>query len=134
VATAANHHISTKTGHSERDNLADVQKPCDVLKMIMSLVLMLATPQEIMVGGWDTRPTATVAQGFGAQLTPIKAAAEKCGFSRTWVWDDGSAEAQLWVLASEVRANHVACLRTWKTKNQRLGVKWMLTGLRSAKH
>jgi hypothetical protein len=101
--------------------------------MIASLLFMLNTPQTMMVGGWDTRPTATVAQGFGTQLAPIKAAAEKCGFSRTWVWDDGGAEAQLWVLASEVRASRVSCLRRWKAKNQRLDVTWMLTGLRSAK-
>ena len=96
------------------------------------LVMLAASPAPVaLVGGWDNRPTATVAEGYGAQLAPIKAAAEKCGFSRVWVWDDDSDGAQLWVLASEVRAPRVSCLRSWKAKAANVKVKWLLGGLRS---
>ena len=103
--------------------------------MLLPLMLMLAAspPTVAVVGGWDDRPTSTVAEGYGSQLAPIKAAAERCGFSRTWVWDDDSAGAQLWVLASEVQRNRVSCLQRWKAKAKSSKVKWTLTGLRSAR-
>ena len=99
--------------------------------VVMALILMLSEAQapSVLVGGWDNRPTATVAEGLGVQLAPIKVAVEKCGFSRTWVWDDDSDGAQLWVLASEVRPTRLSCLRRWRAKAVKLNVKWQLVGL-----
>jgi len=45
-------------------------------------------PSDIVVGGWDRRPTLTVAKGYRMDLAPLKTAAEECGFSRTWMWSD----------------------------------------------
>ena len=103
--------------------------------MFAALILILAaSPHQVgVVGGWDNRPTATVAEGFGARLAPIKTAAEKCGFSRTWVWDDDTSGAQLWVLASEVQPTRVNCLARWKAKAMSTEVKWVLGGLRTAR-
>jgi len=99
--------------------------------MLAPFVLMLGAspPQVPLVGGWDNRPTATIAEGYGAQLAPIKVAAEKCGFSRTWVWDDDSSGAQLWVLAAEVKRDRVSCLKRWRIKTGSRKVKWLLAGL-----
>lgn len=102
--------------------------------MVSYLALLLAgsTPSIAVVGGWDDRPTATVAEGFGTQLASIKVAAEKCGFSRTWIWDDETAGSQLWVLASEVQDGRVACLRRWRaTARATPIVTWKLKGLRT---
>lgn len=104
--------------------------------MFTAFVLVLgASPSPVAaVGGWDNRPTATVAEGDGAQLAPIKAAAEKCGFSRTWVWDDDSSGAQLWVLAADVKRDRVSCLQRWRIKAGSRKVKWLLAGLRPTQH
>lgn len=101
--------------------------------MVIPLILMLAEAQAptALVGGWDNRPTATVAEGLGVQLAPIKTAAEQYGFSRTWIWDDDSDGAQLWVLASDVRQSRVSYLRRWKAKAVKLNVKWRLAGLKA---
>jgi len=58
--------------------------------MIAFLALLLAGTNSptAVVGDWDNRPTATLAEGYSRRLVPIKGAAEKCGFSRTWTWDD----------------------------------------------
>lgn len=102
------------------------------LGMFAALILILAaSPHQVgVVGGWDNRPTATVAEGLGARLAPIKTAAEMCGFSRTWIWDDDTSGAQLWVLASEVQPTRVNCLARWKAKAMTPKVKWVLAGLR----
>lgn len=83
-------------------------------------------PSDIVVGGWDNRPTLTVAEGFGKNLAPLKTAAEECGFSRTWVWHDDSDKAQLWVLAGEASRERTDCLNRWRTKHQSFQLKWKL--------
>jgi hypothetical protein len=98
--------------------------------MIASAIFFFAVSSPVaVVGGWDDRPTATIAEGYGKQLAPIKAASEKCGFSRTWIWDDNTSGAQLWVLADEVRPIRVQCLRRWKVKATGVNVDWKLSGL-----
>ena len=92
------------------------------------LLVIAATqvnPQStILVGGWDRRSTLTVAEGTGRNLGPLKIAAEACGFSRTWVWDDGSGEAQLWVLAAEASREKKNCLNGWRTKHRSIPLTW----------
>jgi hypothetical protein len=99
--------------------------------VIAPLIFLWAAvqPPVAIVGKWDDRPTATVAEGIGSQLAPIKAAAESCGFSRTWVWDDDTSGAQLWVLEAEVQRERIACLRRWKAHARLSQVKWKLLGL-----
>ena len=80
----------------------------------------------IVVGGWDGRPTLTVAEGYGRNLAPLKTAAEGCGFSRTWVWDDDSDEAQLWVSAAEASREKTDCLNRWRAKHKSVQLKWKL--------
>jgi hypothetical protein len=96
----------------------------------MSPLLFLAAaqinPPIAIVGGSDNRPTLTVAEGYGKNLASLKTAAEKCGFSRTWVWDDDSDEAQLWVLAGEAFPERTNCLNRWRTKHQSVRLKWKL--------
>ena len=82
-------------------------------------------PSAVVVG-WDNRPTLTVAEGYGKDLAPAKFAAEKCGFSRTWVWDDGSNDAQLWVLAGEASRERMDCLNGWRSNHQSVRLKWKL--------
>jgi hypothetical protein len=79
-------------------------------------------PTAIVVGDWDNRPTLTVAEGYGNDLVTVKAA--ECGFSRTWVWDDDSDEAQLWVLAGEASRKRTDCLNRWRSKHRSVQVKW----------
>jgi hypothetical protein len=83
-------------------------------------------PSAILVGGWDNRPTLTVAEGYGKDLAQVKTAAEKCGFSRSWVWDDDSDEAQLWVLAVEASGEKTGCLNQWRNKHRSIQLKWKL--------
>lgn len=83
-------------------------------------------PKQAVVYKEDSRATATVAEGFGRDLAPIKSAAERCGFSRTWVWDDNSDGSQLWVLAQEVTRPRADCLNRWRTTHRPISVKWKL--------
>jgi len=82
-------------------------------------------PSAIVVGGWDNRPTLTVAEGYEKDLALLKTAAEECGFSRTWVWDD-SDKALLWVLAGEASRERQGCLNRWRTKHLSVRLKWKL--------
>jgi len=99
--------------------------------MLIPLLIALAVepPAVALVGNWDDRPTATVAEGFARNLGKIEKAAKKCGFSESWVWDDDTPGAQLWVLASEVVPSRTACLQRWKMKHHRLAVRWVLPPL-----
>lgn len=82
-------------------------------------------PSDIVVGGWDRRPTLTVAAGDPKNLAQLKIAAEACGFSRIWVWDN-SDKALLWVLAEEASLERRACLDQWRTNHQSIRLKWKL--------
>ncbi|WP_152569574.1 MULTISPECIES: hypothetical protein [Sphingomonas] len=96
----------------------------------MLLLFVLATAQSsqatILVGGFDNRPTLTVAEGYGTNLAPIKAVAETCGFTQAWLWDDDSAEAQLWVLAAEASRKRKSCLDSWRSKHSTVPLTWKL--------
>jgi hypothetical protein len=94
--------------------------------LLVITVAQMNQSSEFVVGGWDNRPTMTVAEGHRKNLAALKAAAEACGFSRTWVWDDGSADAQLWVLAGEESRKRTDCLNRWRTKHQSVQLKWKL--------
>ena len=96
---------------------------------LLPFLFAVETPVAV-VGDWDDRPTTTIAEGYSRHLTPIKAAAEKCGFSRTWIWDDDTSGAQLWVLASEVenKSKRISCLLQWqKGAGRTMNVSWKLT-------
>lgn len=82
-------------------------------------------PSDIVVGGWDNRPTLIVAGGNRKTLAPLRTAAEQCGFSRTWVWGDND-EALLWVLAVEASRERTDCLNRWRTKHQSVQLEWRL--------
>lgn len=96
---------------------------------MFSLLVIAATQinqPTAIVGRWDNRPTLTVAEGYGKTLASLKTVAEKCGFSRIWVWDDDSDEAQLWVLAGEASRERRNCLNRWRSKHQSFRLKWKL--------
>jgi len=96
---------------------------------MFSLLIIAAAqidqPSAIVVGGWDNRPTLTVAEGDQKNLALLKAAAEECGFSRVWVWDN-SDKALLWVLASEASQERRGCLDRWRIKHRSVRLKWKL--------
>jgi len=96
---------------------------------VLSLLLLAtlqSTQPTALVRGWDDRPTVTVAEGYGRDLAPIEPAAKRCGFSRTWMWDDDTEEAQVWILAEEASRERLDCLNGWRAKHQQLSVKWRL--------
>ena len=98
-----------------------------MLPLLLMLAAQITQPKVVpLVGGWDNRPTLTVAEGYGNILARVKTAAEVCGFSRTWVWDDDSDEAQLWVLAGEASQKKTTCLNHWRSTHQSIPLKWNL--------
>ena len=96
-----------------------------MFSLLVIAAAQIDQPSAIVVGGWDNRPTLTVAEGNGKNLALLKLVAEDCGFSRTWVWDD-SDKALLWVLASEASRERQDCLNRWRTKHQSVRLKWKL--------
>ena len=93
---------------------------------LLFLAASQASQPNAVVYGWDDRPTLTVAEGSASKLAPLKSAAERCGFSRTWVWDDDTDEAQFWVLAQEASRKRTGCLNRWRAKHQRVEAQWKL--------
>ena len=96
----------------------------------MFALLILAAAQvdqssDIIVGGWDKRPSLTVAEGTAKDLAMLKVAAQGCGFSRIWVWDN-SDKALLWVLAGEASRERRDCLDRWRTKHRAVRLNWQL--------
>lgn len=96
-----------------------------MLPLLLLAAAQISQPTAI-VGGWDNRPTLTVAEGYGKDLASLKSVVEKCGFSRTWVWDDDSDGAQLSVLAGEASRERANCLNRWRAKHQSVRLKWKL--------
>jgi len=97
-----------------------------MLPLLVIAAAQANQPSDIVVGGWDNRPTLVIAQGYGKNLAPLKGVAQECGFSRTWVWDDDSDKAQLWVLAVEASRERTDCLNRWRAGHQAVQLKWKL--------
>ena len=97
-----------------------------MFSLLVIAAAQINQPSAIVVGGWDTSPTLTVAEGYGMNLAPLKTAAEECGFSRTWVWDDDSGKGLLWVLAGEASRKRTDCLNRWRTQHRSVQLKWKL--------
>ena len=100
-----------------------------MLTAMLAFLMLEPPPRVALVGTLDDRPTETVAEGFASHLAPVRQVAEKCGFSRTWVWDDDTSAAELWVLGAEVTPRRTACLRRWQRKHPHLAVSWKLPPL-----
>ena len=96
-----------------------------MVSLLVIAAVQTAVPSDIVVGGWDKRPTLTVAQGNPKNLALLKSAAKKCGFSRIWIWDD-SDKALLWVLAEEASPKRQGCLNRWRTSRPSVRLKWKL--------
>jgi len=96
-----------------------------MFSLLVIAAAQMDRPSAIIVGGWDNRPTLTVAEGNGKNLALLKTAAEECGFSRIWVWDH-SDKALLSVLAGEANRERRQCLNRWRTGHQSVRLKWKL--------
>lgn len=100
-----------------------------MLPLILAIITQAAAPVAIVIG-FDSRPVVIVATGYGTNLTPIKPAAERCGFSRTWIFDDNTDQGEFWVLAEEASYRRTDCLNRWRHSHPSSEVKWKLTQTR----